>query len=47
MVSYDVVEDTEKTLVDLEMDFGTDVRNIVDGVTKLGRLRLSPRGQVG
>ena len=32
---HDVVEDTEKTLDDLEADFGTDVRNIVDGVTKL------------
>ena len=30
---HDVVEDTEKTLDDLEADFGTDVRNIVDGVT--------------
>ena len=35
---HDVVEDTEKTLDDLEADFGTDVRNIVDGVTKLGKV---------
>mgnify|MGYP005944478477 CR=1 FL=1 len=35
---HDVVEDTEKTLDDLETDFGTDVRNIVDGVTKLGKV---------
>ncbi len=35
---HDVVEDTEKTLNDLEADFGTDVRNIVDGVTKLGKV---------
>ncbi len=34
----DVVEDTEKTLDDLEMDFGTDGTNIVDGVTKLGKV---------
>ena len=35
---HDVVEDTEKMLDDLEADFGTDVRNIVDGVTKLGKV---------
>ena len=35
---HDVVEDTEKTLDDLEADFGLDVRNIVDGVTKLGKV---------
>ena len=28
----------KKTLDDLETDFGTDVRNIVDGVTKLGKV---------
>lgn len=35
---HDVVEDTDITLDNLEMDFGADVRNIVDGVTKLGKV---------
>ncbi len=30
------------------MDFGTDVRNIVDGVTKLGKVGVQvPRGAAG
>lgn len=33
---HDVVEDTDKTLDDIEADFGETIRNIVDGVTKLG-----------
>lgn len=33
---HDAVEDTESSLEDIETDFGKDVRDIVDGVTKLG-----------
>ncbi|HFN0160525.1 TPA: bifunctional (p)ppGpp synthetase/guanosine-3',5'-bis(diphosphate) 3'-pyrophosphohydrolase [Streptococcus pneumoniae] len=35
---HDVVEDTDATLDDLEREFGPDVRMIVDGVTKLGKV---------
>lgn len=35
---HDVVEDTEVTLDDIESEFGPDVRMIVDGVTKLGKV---------
>ena len=35
---HDVVEDTEVTLDDIEAEFGKDVRDIVDGVTKLGKV---------
>ncbi len=35
---HDVVEDTDITLENLETDFGADVCNIVDGVTKLGKV---------
>ncbi|WP_247907342.1 RelA/SpoT family protein [Streptococcus anginosus] len=36
---HDVVEDTNATLDDLEREFGHDVRMIVDGVTKLGKVK--------
>ena len=36
---HDVVEDTNATLDDLEREFGHDVRVIVDGVTKLGKVK--------
>ncbi|MGX7073255.1 RelA/SpoT family protein [Falseniella ignava] len=36
---HDVVEDTDATLDDLEREFGLDVRVIVDGVTKLGKVK--------
>ncbi|HEO6135957.1 TPA: bifunctional (p)ppGpp synthetase/guanosine-3',5'-bis(diphosphate) 3'-pyrophosphohydrolase [Streptococcus agalactiae] len=35
---HDVVEDTEITLDEIETDFGKDVRDIIDGVTKLGEV---------
>ena len=36
---HDVVEDTNASLDDLEREFGPDVRTIVDGVTKLGKVK--------
>ena len=40
---HDAVEDTSVSLEDLERDFGSDVRLIVDGVTKLERLHFDTR----
>jgi GTP pyrophosphokinase len=37
---HDAVEDTEITLPDVEADFGGEVAAIVDGVTKLERIRF-------
>jgi GTP pyrophosphokinase len=46
---HDTVEDTSLTLEDLEADFGTEVANLVNGVTKLTQLprvsRLDGRGK--
>ncbi|MGK0551988.1 RelA/SpoT family protein [Enterococcus faecalis] len=36
---HDVVEDTEATLDDLTAEFGADVAMLVDGVTKLGKIK--------
>ncbi len=40
---HDAVEDTEITLDDVEREFGSDVAGIVDGVTKLERIRFDSR----
>ena len=38
---HDVVEDTDRTIEDITDLFGTDVANLVEGVTKLGRIAWS------
>ncbi|MBE6827801.1 MAG: bifunctional (p)ppGpp synthetase/guanosine-3',5'-bis(diphosphate) 3'-pyrophosphohydrolase [Ruminococcaceae bacterium] len=40
---HDTVEDTDITLDDIKKDFGADVANLVDGVTKLGKIPLSTK----
>ena len=40
---HDAVEDTGITLADLERDFGPDVAAIVDGVTKLERIKFDSK----
>jgi guanosine-3',5'-bis(diphosphate) 3'-pyrophosphohydrolase len=40
---HDAVEDTGVTLADLELAFGVDVAAIVDGVTKLERIRFDSK----
>ncbi len=40
---HDVVEDTEFTLEVLEREFGSEVALLVDGVTKLDRIKFSSR----
>ncbi len=40
---HDAVEDTELSLADVEAEFGADVAAIVDGVTKLERIRFDSR----
>ena len=38
---HDVVEDTEVSLNDLKNIFGSDISNLVDGVTKLSKLEFT------
>ncbi len=37
---HDVVEDTEVTIEDIERDFGEEVAELVDGITKLSKLNF-------
>lgn len=37
---HDVPEDTEVTLAEIEKKFGSDVALLVDGITKLGKIKL-------
>lgn len=42
---HDTVEDTDVTLDQLESEFGIDVRELVDGVTKLNQINFSSRAE--
>jgi GTP pyrophosphokinase len=42
---HDTVEDTSLTLTDLSMQFGDEIARLIDGVTKLDRVRYSNREQ--
>jgi len=40
---HDVLEDTAATKADLEREFGAEIAELVDGVTKIGKLAFSSR----
>ena len=40
---HDSVEDTDATIEDIRVEFGTEVASLVDGVTKLSRIHFSSR----
>lgn len=40
---HDVVEDTPVTLDEIKKGFGTEIANLIDGVTKLGKIPYSSR----
>jgi GTP diphosphokinase / guanosine-3',5'-bis(diphosphate) 3'-diphosphatase len=40
---HDTVEDTKLSLADIETEFGSDVAGIVDGVTKLDRIKFDSK----
>lgn len=40
---HDVVEDTSVSLQQIEQEFGSEIANLVDGVTKLGKLEFTSK----
>ncbi len=41
-ILHDTVEDTDVTLDDIEQEFGNEIRQLVDGVTKLTKIEFQP-----
>jgi GTP pyrophosphokinase len=39
-ILHDTVEDTDATLEDIEREFGADVSNLVDGLTKISKIKF-------
>lgn len=44
-ILHDTVEDTATTLADLEKEFGGEVANLVNGITKIGKIKYRNRNQ--
>src|SRR5207247_8973313 len=42
---HDVVEDTHLSVQDVESEFGSEVANLVDGLTKLDKIKFRSREQ--
>ena len=42
-ILHDIVEDTDYTLAQVEVDFGSDIANLVDGVTKLTNINYETK----
>lgn len=42
---HDVVEDTSMSLTDIKKEFGVEVTNLINGVTKLGRIEFSSEAE--
>ena len=42
-ILHDVVEDTEISLEDLEKNFGKEVTELVDGVSKLDKINFNSK----
>ena len=39
-ILHDTVEDTETTLEEIEENFGEEVKNLVDGLTKISKIKF-------
>ncbi len=46
-ILHDTIEDTPITRADIESEFGTDVADIVEGVTKLDKVHFRDRAEAG